>query len=77
MEHPLLTAQLLGLVGAIDGGSLWQPALVASVGDNAELTAFAWLGFGRGPGGTTAAPALGSEFAAVPDGLGLYARWFF
>lgn len=83
--HPLVQGSVAGLVSLIDGSSLWQPRLAVSVADNADLTLFGWISAGPRPtlGVTTVGglptPVLRqpSEFGAVPDGGGLYARWFF
>lgn len=75
---PLLNLSGAGIVNAVDGSTLWQPALAYSVGDNADLTLFAWAASGRTPrAGTAALPEIRSEFGAAPSGFGLYGRWFF
>jgi hypothetical protein len=76
-------ASLAGLVSLTDGSTLWQPRLTVSVSDNADLAAYAWISSGPSPVVTLAAAdppvrlRFRSEFGAVPDGGGLYARWFF
>jgi hypothetical protein len=83
--HPLVQGSVAGLISLIDGSTLWQPRLTVSVADNADLTLFGWISAGPRPSlGLAAAgglPSLAlhqpSEFGAVPDGGGLYARWFF
>lgn len=83
--HPLVYTSLAGLVSLIDGSTLWQPRLAVNVADNADLTLFGWISAGPRPvltinnTGVVPAPELRqpSEFGAVPDGGGLYARWFF
>lgn len=80
-----MQGSVAGMISAIDGSSLWQPRLVVSVADNADLTLFGWISAGPRPTlalrtvGGLPAPSLDmpSEFGAVPDGGGLYARWFF
>lgn len=83
--HPLVHGSLAGLVSLVDGSTLWQPRLALNVADNADLTLFGWISTGPRPtvglasGGALPSLVLRqpSEFGAVPDGGGLYARWFF
>lgn len=75
--HPLVSSSVAGLVNLVDGSSLWQPRVTVSIGDNADLGSYAWIGLGAGPRTVGGAVTPGSEFGQVPSGLGLYARWFF
>ncbi|HEY9857853.1 MAG TPA: hypothetical protein V6D05_19055 [Stenomitos sp.] len=75
--HPLVNASLSGIVNLVDGSSLWQPRLTFSISDNSDLGAYGWIGAGAGPRVAGNTLTLGSEFGAVPTGVGLYARWFF
>ncbi len=75
--HPLITSSFSGLTNLTDGSTLWQPQVTFSTGENTDLSVYGWSGTGPGP--RTDGPALvpRSEFGLIPDGTGLYARWFF
>lgn len=75
--HPLVTGSVAGLLNLVDGSSLWQPRMTLSISDNADLGAYAWLGFGTPPRSDGETVTVTSEFGMIPTGLGLYARWFF
>ena len=72
--HPLVSGDLVGIVSIIDGSSLWQPVITMSTGDNSDLVFYGWIGEGRG---TARLGRMRSEFGAMPDGAGVFARWFF
>ncbi len=71
--HPLVNADLAGLVNLIDGSTLWQPMLTVSVGDNTDMSLYGWLGAGE----ENTISVSNSEFGSLPTGAGFYARWFF
>jgi hypothetical protein len=75
--HPLVTLAGAGIVSLVDASSLWQPRCTVSVSDNADLAVFGWIGAGPRPRLSSAGLRTPSEFGTVPDGGGLYARWFF
>ncbi len=62
--HPLVSAELLGLLSLNDGSALVAPALAASLSDEASLRLGAFLGAGRG--GLTEAALPRSEFGTLP-----------
>jgi len=72
--HPLVESDLAGIFNLVDGSTLWQPRLTVSVGDNADMTFYGWLGTGAK---NTYGYTMRSEFGSMPDGGGFYARWFF
>jgi hypothetical protein len=75
--HPLVTVNLSGLVSLVDGSTLWQPQVTFSVSDNSDLSIYGWLGSGPGPRTEGLLVTPRSEFGLIPDGAGLYGRWFF
>ena len=72
-----MDGDIAGLINLVDNSTLWQPRLTISTGDNTDLAFYGWIGLGEKPEaqGLTAQPR--SEFGMIPDGGGLYARWFF
>ena len=74
--HPLVNISAAGLINLVDGSTLWQPRLLIRTGNNADLTAFGWIGLGPRPA-LEPVPRIRSEYGTVPTGGGLYARWFF
>ncbi len=75
--HPLVQADLAGIVNLIDSSTLWQPRITVSTSDESDLSFYGWFGSGkksRMDGNTT---VTRSEFGMLPDGAGFYARWFF
>ena len=66
--HPLVNADMAGLINLVDSSTIWQPMITISVGDNADMSLYGWLGTGD---------SSSSEFGLMPDGGGFYARWFF
>lgn len=75
--HPLVNADLAGMVNLIDSSILWQPRLTLSVSDNADLSIYGWITTGETPCMNGSAVEIRSEFGMLPYGAGLYARWFF
>lgn len=75
--HPLVNAGVSGLVNLVDGSTLWQPQVTFDVSGNSDLSLYAWLGTGPGPRSIGPASIPRSEFGLIPDGAGLYSRWFF
>lgn len=75
--HPLVEADLAGIFNLVDGSTLWQPRLTVSVGDNADITFYGWLGTGSKNTYAFTELTTRSEFGSLPDGGGFYARWFF
>ena len=73
--HPLVDADLAGIFNLVDGSTLWQPRLTVSVGDNADMTFYGWLGTGDKNTYTFTGITTRSEFGSLPDGGGFYARW--
>ncbi|MHB9028179.1 MAG: hypothetical protein ACYC9O_05380 [Candidatus Latescibacterota bacterium] len=74
---PLATVNLSGLVNLVDGSTLWQPQVTFSVSDNSDLSLYGWIGSGPGPRTEGLIITPRSEFGLIPDGVGLYGRWFF
>jgi hypothetical protein len=75
--HPLVNADLAGLVNLVDGSTLWQPMLTISAGNNADVNLYGWIGTGEKNTITPVHVTMRSEFGALPSGAGFYARWFF
>ena len=75
--HPLLNADIAGIINLVDGSTLWQPRLTFNVGDNTDMTFYGWLGAGEKNSYSIGKPTIRSEFGSIPDGGGFYARWFF
>jgi hypothetical protein len=80
--HPLVNADLAGIVNMIDRSTLWQPRITLSVSDNADLSIYGWISEGSKPSLIASPPnvppiEIRSEFGMLPSGAGLYARWFF
>ena len=75
--HPLVNADAAGLANLTDGSTLWQPRITVSVSDNSDLTVYGWIGTGRTPRREGFVVITRSEFGMLPDGGGVYARWFF
>ena len=75
--HPLVDADLAGILNLVDGSTLWQPRLTVNVGDNADISFYGWLGTGEKNRYSPAGVTTRSEFGSLPDGGGFYARWFF
>jgi hypothetical protein len=74
---PLVTVNLSGLINLVDGSTLWQPQITYSVSDNSDLSIYGWIGSGPGPRTEGLSFIPRSEFGLIPDGVGLYGRWFF
>jgi len=75
--HPLVQADVSGLVNLVDSSTLWQPVVTINTGDNTDISFYGWIATGKDTktdGGTV---ETRSEFGMMPDGGGLYARWFF
>jgi hypothetical protein len=83
--HPLVQGDLAGIINLVDYSTLWQPRLTVSVGDNSDISFYGWLSSGEKTDiavpvqGQQGAPLIdpGSEFGMIPQGGGMYARWFF
>ena len=75
--HPLVNADLAGLANLTDGSTLWQPRLTVSVSNNSDLSVYGWIGTGGKPRLSGFTVVTRSEFGMIPDGGGMYARWFF
>ena len=75
--HPLIDADLAGILNLVDGSTLWQPRLTVSISDNADMSFYGWISTGRESEYTFTGIDWKSEFGAIPDGGGFYTRWFF
>jgi hypothetical protein len=75
--HPLVNADAAGICTLTDGSMLWQPRITVSVSDNSDLTFYGWIGTGPKPRREGFLLVPRSEFGTIPDGGGVYARWFF
>ncbi|MBN1294803.1 MAG: hypothetical protein JXB48_23405 [Candidatus Latescibacteria bacterium] len=75
--HPLVNADIAGLVNLVDSSTLWQPMITISVGDNADMSLYGWIGTGKENTVTITKTEMNSEFGSLPTGGGFYARWFF
>jgi hypothetical protein len=75
--HPLVNADLAGLANLTDGSTLWQPRVTVSVSNNSDLCLYGWIGTGKKPRREGFVIRTRSEFGMLPDGGGMYARWFF
>lgn len=75
--HPLVDADISGLVNLVDGSTLWQPMVSISVADNADLNLYGWVGTGESSEYSDSGVTMNSEFGSLPKGGGFYARWFF
>ncbi len=74
--HPLVNGSAAGLINLVDGSTLWQPRITVSMADNADLTLYGWIGVGPKPRVEGLQLVTPSEYGAIPDGGGLYARWY-
>jgi len=75
--HPLVRFDSAGLVNLVDRSTLWQPRITVSTGENTDLSLYGWIATGKKSGWDGPMYRMKSEFGAMPDGAGLYARWFF
>ena len=75
--HPLVNADIAGILNLVDGSTLWQPRISISTGDNTDLSVYGWLGAGEKPSVVNGTMTAGSEFGMMPSGGGFYGRWFF
>jgi hypothetical protein len=75
--HPLVNADITGIVNLIDSSTLWQPKLTVNISDNSDLSFYGWMPSGIKPGQKGLAVDIRSEFGMLPHGAGMYARWFF
>lgn len=75
--HPLVQADLAGITNILDSSAIWQPRITISTGDNTDLSFYGWVSAGKRMNTVEAIPVARSEFGHIPDGGGMYARWFF
>jgi len=75
--HPLVQANVAGILNLIDSSTLWQPQITISTGDNTDLSVYGWFGSGESTDPESRCPRVESEFGDMPGGVGMFARWFF
>ncbi len=75
--HPLIQADIAGIINLIDSSTLWQPKLTISTGDNTDVSVYGWVGMGEKNDSYTPLNTAKSEFGDMSDGGGFYMRVFF